>query len=144
MRIAPLSIDIARPVHEVFEFTTDLERMARIAPQMGKMVLDGPMREGARMLEARRVLGRPAHAEWIVARYEPDRAVAYRMRFGPLRGEFAYLVEPLGPSSTRVVQEMDVGLWGPLAVFDGMLAREVRGEEARELARMKTLLESGS
>lgn len=84
------SITIERPVHEVFARVTDLEHAREWAPQMGKMQIDGPMREGATMLEERHFLGRPVNATWRITRFDPDRAMGLSLKFGPVWGRFLY------------------------------------------------------
>lgn len=138
-----LSIVIERPTSEVFALLTDLDRAAEWAPQMGKIDVRGRITAGLKFKEERRSLGRSGVARWEVHRFTPDREVGFKMKYGPMRGEFVYRFEPLSPSTTRVAQDVSFRLWGPLAVFSGMLTGEARKEEARELERLKSLLESG-
>ena len=74
------SIVIDRPVHDVFARVTDLERAREWAPQMGKMRLDGPIREGATMIEERRMFGRTMNATWSITRL--SRTVQWASAFG--------------------------------------------------------------
>jgi polyketide cyclase/dehydrase/lipid transport protein len=134
------SIVINRPVHAVFARLTDLERAREWAPQMGTFHIEGPLREGTTMREDRRFLGRPASATWTVTRFEVDRAFGLRLRFGPVRGEFEYVIEPAA-TGTRLTQTTDIGFSGPLSVLSGLIAGEAQKEEDTELVRLKEILE---
>ena len=101
--MAQKSIVIDRSVHDVFARVTDFARANEWAPQMGKMQIDGPIREGTKMLEERRMLGRKVSAQWLITRFEPDRAMGLSLKFGPLRGRFTYEFEAAG-SGTLVTQ----------------------------------------
>jgi hypothetical protein len=134
------SIVIGRPAAVVFARITDLERAREFAPQMGKFHVDGPLRVGMTMREERRLLGRTMNATWTITRLEADRALGLRMRFGPLRGEFEYLLEPAA-TGTRLTQTTDVGFSGPLSVLSPLVAGEAQKEEDTELVRLKEILE---
>lgn len=134
------SITINRPVHDVFARVTDLEHAREWAPQMGKMHLDGPLREGATMLEERRFLGRPVSATWRITRFEPDRAMGLNLKFGPVWGRFSYEFAPAG-TGTTVTQSTEMGLSGPLRVFSPLIAGEAQKEEDAELERLKEIIE---
>lgn len=137
-----LSVVIERPVSDVFRLLSDLDRAPEWAPQMGPVDVRGRMTPGLTFHERRRILGRPATAGWTVHRFVEDREIGLTLRFGPMRGEFVYRFEPLGPSSTRVSQDVDVRLAGPLGLLSGMLNAEARKEEGHELVRLKALLEA--
>ena len=134
------SIVIDRPVHDVFSRVTDLERAQEWAPQMGKMHLDGPLREGATMIEERRMFGRKMNAKWSITRFEPDRAMGLSLRLGPIRGRFTYEFESSG-AGTLLTQSTDMGFAGPLGIFSPLIASEAQREEDAELVRLKELLE---
>jgi hypothetical protein len=133
---------IDRPVGEVFAFLTDLDKAPQWAPQMGKLVeRSGPVAEGMSFGEERRFAGRPSLARWTITRLVPLRVFGLAMRWGPLTGSFAYHFESVGESSTRITQDIDFHLGGPLAPLSGMVTSEATKEEARELVRLKELLE---
>ena len=134
------SIVINRPARATFARLTDLERAREWAPQMGRFHIDGPLREGTTMREERRLLGRVVHATWTITRFEPDRVFALRLRFGPLHGEFEYLLEPAA-TGTRLTQTTAIGLAGPLAVLSPLIAGEAQKEEDTELVRLKEIVE---
>ena len=134
------SIVIDRPAHAVFARLTDLGRAKEWAPQMGTFHVEGPLREGLAMREERRMLGRAMNASWTVTRFEPDRAMGLRLRFGPLHGDFEYVLEPAG-SGTKLTQTTDVRLAGPLRILTPLLAAEAQKEEDTELTRLKEIIE---
>jgi len=136
------SIVIDRPVSKVFARVSDLDRAREWAPQMGRIHLEGPIREGATFLEERKVLGRTFTAKWAITRYEPDRALGLSLSFGPLRGRFAYIFEPAG-SGTQLTQMTEIGFAGPLDILSPLVAGEAQKEEDAELVRLKEVLERG-
>lgn len=135
------TIVIERPVPEIFAFMRDIDNAPQFAPQMGEVDAHGPLNEGETFSERRSMLGFRGSARWTVTSLVPDRTLGYRMRYGPMTGDFVYHYEPVGPSSTRITQDVEFSLAGPLAIFAGMLTGEARKEEARELVRLKALLE---
>ena len=134
------SIVIDRPAHAVFARLTDFKRAKEWAPQLGTFKMEAPLREGLEIREERRMLGRKMHAAWTVTRFEPDRAMGLRLRFGPIRGDFEYVLEPAG-AATKLTQSTDVRLAGPLAIFTPLLAAEAQKEEDAELPRLKEIIE---
>lgn len=134
------SIVINRPARAVFARLTDLERAREWAPQMGKFHVDGPLREGNTLREERGLLGRTFNAAWTITRFEADKAFGLRLRFGPLRGEFEYVLEPEA-SGTRLIQTTVVGFSGPLSVLSPLVAAEAQKEEDTELVRLKEIVE---
>jgi hypothetical protein len=137
------TVVIERPVSEVFPFIADLNNAPKWAPQMGPIVgQSGPMAEGLSFGELRTVLGRRSIARWTVSQLVPEKVIGFSLRWGPLSGEFAYHFEPAGPSSTRITQDIAFRLWGPLSPLSGMVTSEATKEEARELVRLKELLEA--
>jgi hypothetical protein len=136
------SIVIKRPVHEVFARVTDLERAREWAPQMGKIRVDGPLREGATLMEERRMFGRTVNAKWVITRFEPDRVMGLDMKLGPMWGRFTYEFAPAS-TGTQLTQSTDMGFSGPLKVFSGIIAAEAQKEEDAELDRIKEILERG-
>jgi hypothetical protein len=134
------SIVIERPVRDVFSFMSEPRNWRQFAPEMGEVVMEGPLREGTTFREKRKFLGRPSWADWTVTRFEPGRALAARFRWGPLRGDFAYLFDAAGPG-TELTQLTDVRLTGPLAPLSPIVAAETQKAEDAELGRLKAILE---
>ena len=56
--------------------------------------------------------------------------------------EADYTLEPQGPSSTRVIHSGQIRLNGLLKLFEPLMAGEVRSGEAKEVIKLKELLES--
>ena len=136
------TVVIDRPLTDVFAFIADLDKAPQWAPQMGEIVQrSGPVAEGMSFGEVRRLLGRRTLARWTFAHFVPERLIELRLEWGPLRGEFAYHFEAAGASATRITQDLALHLAGPLAPLSGLMTGEARKEEARELTRLKGLLE---
>ena len=67
-----LSVDIDRPLHEVWEYLTDPERVPewQSSAQSSHQVSDGPMRVGTRLRDERRFMGRRATSDVEVSEYD--------------------------------------------------------------------------
>src|SRR5439155_21424024 len=77
------AIDVARPVHDVFEYVTD---PAKLREWQGtdnvEQVTEGPVDLGTRLREVRVVLGRRLESVTEVVAYEPDRRFEIRILSG--------------------------------------------------------------
>ncbi|WP_068280435.1 SRPBCC family protein [Aldersonia kunmingensis] len=99
------SIDISAAPEQVWAVVSDLERMPEWSPQCTKMKVLGEMREGARTLN----LNKDGWKRWPttarVVRFEPNRAVAFRVVEN--RMVWSFEIEPTD-SGTRLTQRRDV------------------------------------
>ena len=86
------SIDIHRPVEEVFAFLTDPDKLPtwQTTTVEVRRTADGPLSAGERFGEVHAALGRRLESTVEVAEYEPPRAFAIRMIDGavPLDGRW--------------------------------------------------------
>jgi uncharacterized protein YndB with AHSA1/START domain len=96
------SVDIARPVGDVFAYVTDPDTLPAWQGSDGVVRLTpGPVRAGTRLREARELLGRRVASITEVTAYEPDRAFAVRVLSGPAPVDDGWTFEAI-PGGTRV------------------------------------------
>lgn len=133
---AELSVEIARTPEEVFDFLTDVTNLPRW--QSG---VHSARREGGRVHESRRLLGRELSTTLAVEAEERPRVFALRALDAPVPFTVRHTLEPSG-AGTRltVVGEGDAGLLPGFAA--GLMARRAEKQLRKDFERLKRLLES--
>ena len=79
-----LTVEIARPPEDVFELLSDIERLSEWQASAVEAHTDGPLAEGSRVREKRRLLGREVDTELEVVAYEPPKRLTLRSLGGPV------------------------------------------------------------
>lgn len=137
-----VTLEIARPPAEVFAALIDLERLPDWQDSALESRCDGPVREGARIFERRRAMGREIESELEVTTFEPDRRLALKGVNGPVPFSVDHqLVEQDGGGSTflHVIAEGNPGSFMKLAT--PMLKRHAERELRGDFERLKQQLE---
>jgi uncharacterized membrane protein len=141
------SVEINRPVDEVFSYTTNPENLPHWAATVREVRhADAPggslLREGGRFTLMQEALGRRFEAPFEVTDYEPNRRYAHRGTEGhPVPVTMVLAYEPLSSDETRFTPRIEAeaggffGLVGP--VFKKVLRRQMR----TNLQTLKELLE---
>jgi hypothetical protein len=136
------TVEIRRPVREVFAFLAD----PRNFPRWQSSLLElrphrrGPLRRGVECTERRRFLGRVVETTWTCTEHVPDRRSVIECDEGPVPFRGTFELEPAGDDVTRFTWVVETGgaamrLGGPLA------SRMTRQELAANCARLKRLLD---
>jgi uncharacterized membrane protein len=140
-----MTVEIDRPLEEVFEFLADLENDPRWRREWvdAKRTSEGPIGVGTTTSLFAQVLGRRTEAVYAVTEYDPDRAVTWKTVRGPLPLTFRRSVEAEGDGTRVTIGYAGdfhglLGLLRPLIVPIGK--RALRGD----LPTLKQLLESSS
>jgi carbon monoxide dehydrogenase subunit G len=130
------SVEVARPVADVFAFVVDFERMPRWAPGIvaAGLVEGSQLGPGARGYEVRRFFGRRVASTWELTAWEPPRGFTMAFASKSVRGEGRFRFEPLGEGAARVVVEVT-------AAVPGLLRRLFEREDGKILAALKRELE---
>jgi carbon monoxide dehydrogenase subunit G len=137
-----LSVDIDRPVHEVWEVLTDPERVPewQSSAASSHQVSEGPMQVGTRLRDERRFMGRRATSEVEVSAYEPEHLFTLHGLSGPVRFTVHHrLSDHDGGTRLDVVAEADPGGFGRL--MRPMIERAAGHELRADFERFKQLLE---
>ena len=97
------SLDIERPVDEVFAFVTNVENAPRWQAwaEEAKMTSEGPLGVGTKYIYACRILGRRIESTGEFTAYEPNRRYGWKVTSGPIQAEADYVFESLN-GGTRV------------------------------------------
>lgn len=135
------TLEIARPPEEVFARLVDLERLPEWQASALASSADGPLAEGTRITERRRILGRELQNELEVTAYDAPRRLTLRALGGPVRFTVDHqLVEDSGSTLLQVVAEAKPGAFMKLA--EPMLARTAEQEMRQDFERLKKQLEA--
>jgi carbon monoxide dehydrogenase subunit G len=138
------SVEIARPVHEVWDYLIDPERVPRwqSSAVSSHLVSDGPLGVGARLEDERRFLGRRARSEVEVTEFEPERLFTLHGLSGPVRFTVRHrLAEHDGGTRVQVEAEADPGS-GIGRLARPMIERAAAHELKADFGRLKRLLEA--
>ncbi|MET9493038.1 SRPBCC family protein [Nocardia sp. NPDC006630] len=99
------TIDIAAPPEQVWSIVSDLKRMPEFSPSTVRVLPLGKIRTGTWVVNLNRDGAKYYPTSSRVVRYEPNRAIAYRMNEN--RTIWSFTLEPT-ETGTRVVQRRDV------------------------------------
>lgn len=136
------TVEISRPVAEVFAFVADQTN----APQWQgglqavRRLTDGPVGVGTEHEFVRRFAGRELASRNRFVSFEQGRYVAFQIPEGWLTGEGSYSTEPI-PSGTLLTSRVRLQPRGVAALLDPLLARLLARDSRRDELRLKRLLE---
>jgi carbon monoxide dehydrogenase subunit G len=138
-----LSVEIDRPVHEVWQYLTEPEHVPewQASAVSSHQVSDGPMGVGTKLADERRFLGRRARSEVEVTEYEPERLFTLHGLSGPVRFTVRHrLAERDGGTRLEVEAEADPG--GISRFARPMIERAAAHELKGDFQRLKKRLEA--
>jgi carbon monoxide dehydrogenase subunit G len=140
-----LSVEIARPVHEVWEYLIEPENVPewQSSAHSSHKISDGPIRVGTHLEDERRFLGRRARSEVEVTEFEPERLFTLHGISGPVRFTVRHrLSETDGHTKLDVEAEADPG-HGISRLTRPMIERAAAHELKGDFQRLKQKLEAG-
>jgi uncharacterized membrane protein len=139
VRIA-FTVEVERGAQEVFDYLIDLARLPEWQTSAIESRADGPLAEGVRIAERRRILGREVENELEVTAFEPPRRLTLKAIRGPVPfGVDHRLVEDGDSTLVNVVAEAEPGAFMKLA--EPLLARTAEQELRKDFERMKEIVE---
>lgn len=135
---------IARSADEVWTYAADIVRHEEWMTVTDARVVRGDGRQaGSRGREKVRFGPFGWDAEFEVGDATPGRRIAWRSISGaPFDLVVTLDLEPLGPNSTKATYAADVRLHGLWRLLSPLVAMEASAGPARELRRLKTLVEA--
>ena len=139
-----LSMEIRRPIHEVWEYLIEPENVPewQSSAVSSHRVSEGAMAVGTRLQDERRFLGRRATSEVEVTELEPERLFTLHGLSGPVRFTVRHrLSENAGGTQLDVEAEADPGS-GIGRLARPMVERAAAHEIKRDFARLKEILEA--
>ncbi len=137
------SIVIQKPVEDVFDFATDLDKASLFLPGITKieMLTEGGVKKGARFRETRTMKGKGRSAIIEVTEHERPRIHAASAGMMGMKATYTFHFAAHG-EGTRVDLVAEVSgnfLWW---LFLGMMARMMEKEDGQYLQRLKDAMEN--
>jgi uncharacterized protein YndB with AHSA1/START domain len=144
MAKAEVTATINRPIEDVFAVLTDPEKTATWSSNAVEehWTTPGPVAVGSRRRAVTRFLGRRAENEAEVTQLEPNRKWTLRSVSGT-PWEVSATFEPV-EGGTRVDWIWSFGFGGLLKLLDPLMVGVLRRMSARDLARLKDMMERGA
>jgi carbon monoxide dehydrogenase subunit G len=134
------TLSISRPPEDVFARLVDLDRLPEWQESALGSSADGPLRQGSRVKERRRIIGRELENELEVTAFDPPRQLTLKALGGPVPFTVDHqLADGEGSTLLRVVAEAKPGTFMKLA--EPMIARTAEQEMRKDFARLKEQLE---
>lgn len=142
------SIEIARPINEVFEFTTEHVAEWSLTVVSDELIEEKPGKVGSRFRTVTEERGRRMEFTGEVTRHEPPRLHEVHLRGRSFDILATYRFEEAGEGRTRLTQRAEIrakGWFRPVMLALGWLMRRSGCEaQQRELENLKRLMESRS
>jgi hypothetical protein len=136
------SVDIARPLEEVFAFVANPGNDARWGANLVEVIQlsPGPLGVGSRYRYTARFAGRPFQLVREVIAYEPNRRQSVKTVSGPLRWGGTRTFEAI-PGGTRITFSGGGQAGGFFGLAEPLLLRAAQRSLRTDLATLKRLLE---
>jgi uncharacterized membrane protein len=136
------SVEIARPLEEVFAFVANPGNDARWGSNLAEVtqLSPGPLGVGVRFRYKARFAGREFELVREVTEYEPNRRQAVKTISGPLRFGGVRTFEAI-PGGTRVTLTGGGRVGGFFGLAEPLLLRAAQRSLRADLASLKRLLE---
>lgn len=136
------TIDIARPINEVYEYLADLRNVPEWnwAIESTEPTSHGPIRVGSTFRQVRHTPTRSIEELQITELQQSERIVVSG-QLGPFNARIIYNLSP-GLDATTVENTMSLEATGPTRVLGALAGPRVSRSVASNLADLKKLLES--
>ena len=137
-----LSIEIDRPVHEVWEYLIEPENVPewQSSAVSSHQVSEGPIGLGARLRDERRFMGRRANSDVEVSEFEPERLFTLHGLSGPVRFTVRHRLSENG-TGTKLDVEAEADPGGIGRLMRPVIERAAEHELKGDFARLKEILE---
>ena len=135
---------IARSAEEVFSYVTDPDNAPKWLPGVTglKMITEGPLGQGTRLRESRRVGERVGDVDIEVIAHEPPSLYATRFVQGRYDATYQYTFE-VEEEGTRVLLACTVAGRGLSKLMAYLVALAMRRQDKGQLKALKKVLEGG-
>jgi uncharacterized protein YndB with AHSA1/START domain len=136
-----LTVEIACPAAEVFEYLTDVEKLPEWQASALESRTDGSFEKGSRITERRRLFGREVETVLEVAAYEPPERLTLCSLNGPVGFTVDHRLEEAG--GARRLHFAGEAKPGGVLRFAGPLVEHKAREDFRsDFDRLKEILEA--
>lgn len=139
------SVEIARPVQEVFAFVADQTNAPQWQTNLHEVrrLTQGPIGVGTEHEFVRTFAGRRFASRNRFVAFEPGRYVKFTIPSGWISGTASYRTETSRSAGTVLTSRMEFRVQGPLTLLEFVLSRLLAKDSRRDEQRLKSLLEYG-
>jgi len=143
MIVFELSLDIARPLADVFAWWADPNNIPKWQSGVTQVDYDGgTLGKGSRYTVHRKALGMTQEMRTTLVEFEENVRVVERARGGPATNTVTTTFREDGPGRTQIATQVQVDLGGVLGRFGDKLAGgKVKSQAAGDQQRLKQALE---
>jgi uncharacterized protein YndB with AHSA1/START domain len=135
------TLQIARPVDEVFAYLTDIERIPEWQASAEEVSVEGDLAAGSRIREVRSMMGRRATSTMEVTEYEPPKRFSLRTVEGPITYTVEHALEAVD-GGTRVTFTGRGETNRVPRLMLGTVRRTIQRQFVKDLETFKQRLES--
>jgi uncharacterized membrane protein len=139
------SVEINKPIEEVFEYVTNIDNLPLWAGPVteAKQTSEGPLGIGTTQTQVAQLLGRRIESSLEVTEYEPNKKFTTKSTSGPIPIEVHYNFEPVAEGTRlETVGILDAGGFFKLA--EPLVARTLKRQTEGDFKTLKELLESSA
>ena len=137
------SVEIERPVEEVFAYMTELDELPKWLDGVreAKPLSPDPTAIGSQVCHTNEFMGQTFESVFEVLEWNDNECTVFKVISGPLRGTSTQRFEVLGPGTTRVTIEVVGDGTGALKLGNFIAKRAAQRQVNRSLENVKDLLE---
>ena len=144
MAIVETSINIGKPVEQVFEFITNLQNQTKLNGMLTEVVVDGPVAVGTKFKTKGTVMGRGFETDNEIVAMEPNKKFGIKTFAVPPASDVTntYMLEGSG-DGTKLTLTMDsVIMTGGVPGMEDMVKNQLKTGLDGTMAAIKKALES--
>jgi len=136
---------IDRPMKDVFTFVADPNNMSKwnSAVVSIQQVTSGAVAVGTKFKTVGEVMGRRLEGEMQVQAYEPDTQCGFQLNAGPMQMNMTLTLKTVG-TGTKLNLHVEGNPAGVFKLAEGVMTGQVKSLMEGNLAKLKTVLESGA
>jgi len=137
------NVIVNRPVEQAFQFTADVARLDDWTDMKGTRLVNGSTLGVGSQIQTTLNMGPLKQAmTFEVSEYEPNRRLGWKtVSKGSVDWDAVYTFEPQGTGATKLGTSGQLRLNGLMKLLEPLMAGEVKAGEAKELVRLKELIE---
>ena len=134
-------MEIARSPEDVFAYLTEVSKLPEWQSSAITAEADGALRQGTRIRERRKFIGRDVRTELEVTAYEPPSRFDVKSRGGPISYSIKHVLEPAGGGANLQV-EVDVKVGAVMRIATQGPLKLAEREFRSDFERLKEILEN--
>jgi carbon monoxide dehydrogenase subunit G len=136
---------IDRPVKDVFAFVANPNNMSKwnSAVVSLQQITPGAVGVGTKFKSVGEAMGRRIEGEMQVTAYEPDNKCGFQLQAGPMKMDLTMTFKTVG-TGTKLNLNAQGNPGGIFKLAEGVMAGQIKSLMEGNLARLKSVLESGA